>query len=71
MPSYKSKWQLEGTVAKELDVHHHPASRNLSAVYAVYFQLQVYIAVQTHVFIENLLSQGQGPSSNESLHYSI
>ena len=33
----------------------------------IYFQLQVYIAVKTRVFIENLLSQGQEPASNENL----
>lgn len=50
---------------------YYPALRYRSGVYAVYFQLQVYIAVQTHVFIENLRSQDQGPASNESLHYGI
>ena len=33
----------------------------------IYFQLQVYIAVKTRVFIENLLSEGQEPASNENL----
>ena len=33
----------------------------------IYFQLQVYIAVKTRVFIQNLLSQHQEPASNENL----
>ena len=34
----------------------------------IYFQLfQVYIAVKTRVFIQNLLSQDQEPASNENL----
>ena len=48
-------------------VHHHPASRDRSTVYADYFQLKVYIAVKTRVFIQNLLYQGQKPASDENL----
>ena len=33
----------------------------------IYFQLQVYIAVKTRVFIQSLLSQDQEPESNEKL----
>ena len=32
----------------------------------IYFELKVYIAVKTHVLIQNLLSQGQEPVSNEN-----
>ena len=33
----------------------------------IYFQLQVYIAVKTRNFVQNLLSQGQEPARNENL----
>ena len=33
----------------------------------IYFQLHVYIAVKTRVFIQNFLSQDQEPASNENL----
>ena len=33
----------------------------------IYFQLQVYIAVKTRIFVQNLLSQGQEPARNENL----
>ena len=33
----------------------------------IYFELKVYIAVKTRVLIQNLLSQGQEPASNENL----
>ena len=33
----------------------------------IYFQLQVYIAVKTRVFIQSLLSHDQEPESNEKL----
>ena len=33
----------------------------------IYFQLQVYTAFKTRIFIQNLLSQGPEPASNENL----
>ena len=33
----------------------------------IYLELKVYIAVKTRVLIQNLLSQGQEPASNENL----
>ena len=48
--------------------HHHPASRDRSTVrYAAHFLLKVYIAFKTHVFIQNLLSQGQDPASKHMI----